>query len=281
MSAPATVPYPSGVAAIRPITEREFRHFQRLIFDAVGISLCPAKKLMVSSRLQKRLAHYGLRHYIDYYRLLTDGSHMPEFQVFVDLLTTNETYFFREPAHFEYLGVLAGASRNSVPYRVWSAASSSGEEAYSLAMVLADKRGGCPWEVIGSDVSERVLKQARNGHYPMERNDGIGVDYLKRYCLKGVRSQANTFLVDRPVRDRVSFRHINLTRPLPPNLGLFDVVFLRNVLIYFDQATKQQIAGRVVKQIKPGGYLFISHTESLHGMVPELEAVRPSIFRRS
>jgi len=272
-------PLSHGLTAIQPITDDEFAKFQRLIFDIAGISMCPAKKMMVASRLQRRLAHYGLSRFGDYYRLVTGESQPDEMQTLVDLLTTNETYFFREPAHFKFLSEKILSEKTPTPYRIWSAASSSGEEVYSLAMVLADKINGHAWEIMGSDLSQRVLQRAERGHYPMERNEGIAVSHLKKYCLQGVRSQAGTFLIDSKLKARVNFRQINLKEKLP-NIGRFDVIFLRNVLIYFDQDTKREIVHRVTKQLKPGGHLFISHTESLHGIESDLKMVNPAIFQK-
>ncbi|MCP4285213.1 MAG: protein-glutamate O-methyltransferase CheR [Gammaproteobacteria bacterium] len=263
--------------AIQPITDDEFGRFQRLIFDIAGISMCPAKKMMVASRLQRRLVHYGLNRFGDYYRLVAGESHPGEMQTLVDLLTTNETYFFREPTHFVYFRDHILSQQRATPFRVWSAACSSGEEVYSLAMVLADTVNGSAWEIMGSDLSLRVLHRAQKGHYPMDRNEGIDAAHLKKYCLKGVRSQANTFLIDQKLKARVRFRQINLKEKLP-NIGRFDVIFLRNVLIYFNQETKKEIVQRVIRQLKPGGYLFISHTESLHGIAPELQMADPAIF---
>jgi chemotaxis receptor (MCP) glutamine deamidase CheD len=156
--------------AVATITDREFSQFQRFIYDAAGIFMANGKQALVSGRLAKRLAHYQLDSYGDYLRLLESRSQPAELQVAVDLLTTNETYFFREPKHFALLRDLALDARDkSKTLRVWSAASSSGEEPYSIAMVLADVLGDAAWEVLGTDISTRVLERARTGHYPMER----------------------------------------------------------------------------------------------------------------
>jgi len=268
----------NNLTTIQKITDEEFGRFQRLIYEIAGISMCPAKKMMVASRLQRRLAHYGLNRFGDYYRLVTSDTHPDEMQILVDLLTTNETYFFREPAHFHFLKNNIPPQSAATQFRVWSAACSSGEEVYSLAMILADEIKGHAWEIIGSDLSQRVLHRAERGHYPIDRNEGIETTHLKKYCLQGVRSQAGTFLIDQKLKDRVSFRQINLKTKLP-NIGRFDVIFLRNVLIYFDHKTKKEIVHRVARQLKPGGLFFISHTESLHGIKTDLKLVSPAIFR--
>ena len=179
--------------------------------------------------------------YTEYFRLLSSGQDPAEVQTAIDLLTTNETYFFREPKHFELLREQASAARNSgKPFRVWSAASSSGEEAYSIAMVLADCLEGSPWEVVGSDLSSRVLQQARLGHYSTARTKHIPQPYLQRFCLKGTGAQDGTLLIDRALRARVQFLQVNLNTRAAA-LGSFDVIFLRNVMIYFNDA--DQAAG--------------------------------------
>ncbi|NHC06930.1 chemotaxis protein methyltransferase CheR [Azonexus fungiphilus] len=263
------------------ISDQEFALFQRLIHRIAGINLADSKKVLLVGRLQKRLRHYGLDSFGRYYRLLADGEHPEELQTMVDLLTTNETYFFREPKHFDFLRdeVLPGR-RPGAPFRVWSAASSTGEEAYTLAMLLAECLPGQPWEIVGSDISTQVLEKARRGHYPIERNEGIPRHLLVKYCRKGVRSQAGTFLIASELRERVSFRQINLTRPIDPEIGRFDVIFLRNVMIYFNPETKRQVVGHLLPQLLPGGYFIIGHSETLNGIDSGLRQVRPTIYRK-
>jgi len=261
-----------------PITDNEFRKFQTFIFDAAGISLAPAKKALVSGRLAKRLRACQLDSYGDYFTLLSDDAHRAERQIAIDLLTTNETYFFREPKHFEFLGAIASASRGG-GFRVWSAACSSGEEPYSIAMVLADRLAGKPFEVIGTDISTRMLQAAQRAHYPDIRARQMPSDYRKRFCLRGTGPQEGTLLVERGLRQRVRFAQANLVAPLP-DLGRFDVAFLRNVMIYFDAATKREVVQRVASLLRPDGYLCIGHSESLHDLGIDLIPVAPSIFRK-
>jgi len=264
------------------ITDTEFGHFQRFIYEAAGISLSPAKKALVCGRLSKRLNANQLSSYTAYFKLLTSGKAPAEVQTAVDLLTTNETYFFREPKHFELLrevATAAGARRPPQPFRVWSAASSTGEECYSIAMVLADCLGASPWDVLGSDISSRVLQRARAGHYPLERTRLIPPAYLKRFCLRGHGEQEGTLLVERELRSRVTFSHVNLNAELP-RLGSFDVIFLRNVMIYFNGDTKRQVVARVLSMLKPGGYFCIGHSESLNDISTAVEQIAPSIYRK-
>ena len=264
------------------ISEGEFARFQRFIFDIAGITMSGSKKALVSGRLAKRLQHHGLDSYDAYFRLLSSGRHPEETQLAVDLLTTNETYFFREARHFELLRKAAqdAGERRQGAFRAWSAACSSGEEPYSIAMVLADVLGEAPWEVMASDISTRVLQRARVGHYPMERAAHVPPDYLRRFCLKGIREQQGTLLVERALRRQVNFRQVNLNVDLPSDLGTYDVIFLRNVMIYFNGDTKRQVVARVAGRLKPGGYLFIGHSESLHEINDSLVSVMPSVYRK-
>ena len=263
------------------ISDQEFALFQRLIYKIAGISLSDSKKVLLVGRLQKRLRHYQLDSYSQYYRMLANGEHPEELQVMVDLLTTNETYFFREPKHFDFLRqhILRGW-RGERPFRVWSAASSSGEEAYTIAMVLADTLASKAWEIVGSDISTQVLDKARQGHYPMTRIDGIPRPFLSKFCRKGVRSQEGTFLINAELRARVSFLQVNLTQPVTADVGLFDVIFLRNVMIYFDNDTKRRVVSHLLPHLRPGGHFIIGHSETLNGIVTSLNQVSPTIYRK-
>ena len=260
------------------LTDAEFGRFQRFIFDAAGITLSGSKKALVGGRLGKRLAARGSYSFAAYQRLLEASHEQAEVQTAIDLLTTNETYFFREAKHFELLRRLAAAARGRPqPFRVWSAACSSGEEVYSLAMVLADALPEQPWDVLGSDISTRVLARARTGHYPLERTRHIPPAYLKRFCRKGQGEQAGTLLVDRALRERVQFAQVNLNAELP-RLGPFDVIFLRNVMIYFSNDTKRDVVRRVLSVLKPGGHFCIGHSESLNDISSDVQALAPSIY---
>jgi chemotaxis protein methyltransferase CheR len=262
------------------ITDNEFGRFQRFIFDAAGITLSSGKKALVCGRLAKRLQANQLSNYTEYIELLGSGKSATEVQTAVDLLTTNETYFFREPKHFELLRKLAlDAAARSQPFRVWSAASSTGEECYSIAMVLADCMGSAAWAVVGSDISSRVLERARAGHYPLERTKHIPPAYLKRFCLKGHGEQEGTLLIDRQLRSRVSFAQVNLNAELP-RLGSFDLIFLRNVMIYFNSDTKRSVVERVLATLRQGGHFCVGHSESLNEISTAVQQLAPSIYRK-
>ena len=277
MSHAVDSPAPSrfGGAAI---LDAEFKLFQNLMYDDAGVWLAPRKKSLVSGRLAKRLKAWGCESFRAYYKVLE--SDPEERQLAIDLLTTNETYFFREPRHFDFLRdkVLPAHPRGRA-FRVWSAACSSGEEVYTLGMVLADGLGHDNWSVLGSDLNTQVIAKARAGHYGLARTEGIPREYLRRFCLKGVGKQAGTFLVGHSLREKAEFRQINLNKALP-HIEPFDVIFLRNVMIYFPTETKAQVVRRVLGLLKPGGYFFIGHSESLTGISAGLQAVQPAVYRK-
>lgn len=262
------------------ITDQEFLKYSTFIKDKVGICLSEEKKPLLIARLSKRLRHFQIDSFTRYFDIVMGNSNPDEEQMMIDLLTTNETYFFREPHHFDYLKneVLSKHKRNQ-GFRAWSAASSTGEEAYSIAMLLADHFGLNGWEIIGSDISSRVLKAARRGKYVMDRIDGIPQHNLKKYCLKGFGPEEGSLLIDNALRDNVSFIQVNLKKHVP-DLGLFDVIFLRNILIYFDMETKRQIVRRVLSLLKPGGIFFIGHSETLKGINDSVEVVAATAYKK-
>ncbi|MDO8989664.1 MAG: CheR family methyltransferase [Sideroxyarcus sp.] len=264
------------------INDAEFRRFSALIYDIAGITLTDAKKMLLTGRLSKRLIALGIPNYTQYFKYVTDDAHVDELQFMVDLLTTNETYFFREPQHFDYLKtIIPSALRQGQVYRVWSAAASIGAEAYTIAMLLADKLGiDGTWEILGTDISNSVLEQAQKGHYRMAESEKIPREYLKKYCLKGKGPQEGTFLIDRRLRQHTRFEPLNLNVEGMRKVGDFDVIFLRNVLIYFDIPTKQRVVANVIPNLKIGGYFIIGHAESLNGITDVLTQVEPTVYRR-
>ena len=260
------------------LTAREFAWVTDFLYRHTGIVLKPGKEAMVTGRLARRLKHHNLASYTEYFQRLGDPA-APETQVAVDLLTTNETYFFREPDHFTFLReAMLKRAPSSQPVRVWSAASSSGEEAYTTAMVLDDCLNGSRWEVLGTDISTRVVERAQRGLYPLDAAAKIPQPLLRKYCLKG-RGEFEGYLAIAPLLlSNVKFQTANLITELP-NIGTFDVVFLRNVMIYFDLDTKRELIARVEQLIRPGGYLCISHSETLNAIDTKLTMVKPSIYR--
>jgi len=262
------------------LSERSFGVVADAFQRVSGIKLLPAKRQLVIGRLQKLATERGLDSLDDYVEQVIQGGDQTELVRVIDRLTTNETYFFREPAHFEFLAELVSRRRPGSEFRVWSAASSSGEEAYSIAMLLADKLGPTGWKIVGTDLSTAMVDAARTALYPMERARNTSPQYLKRYCLKGSGPYEGQLLVSKALRAQVHFEQANLTQTLP-DIGQFDVVFLRNVLIYFESDAKLDIVKRVTPLIKPGGYLFTGHSESLSNLPTGLTNVRPAIYART
>lgn len=259
------------------LTDAEFAIFKKLIYDWAGIFMPDTKKALVSSRIMKRLRHYGLSSYSEYLRIVRGEQHPEEKQMMINLLTTNETYFFREAQHFDWLRQRA-AAHGGTPFRVWSAACSSGQEAYTIAMVLADTLGTLPWEVIGTDISQHALSQALLAAYPIDQAEQIPQNYLKRFCLKGVGEEEGKLCINPELLKHIRFYHLNLLSHTPGRFGLFDVIFLRNVMIYFDRDTRKKVSELLLQSLKPGGHLVIGHAESLHGITEQLKVVQPTIY---
>ena len=259
--------------------DNEFITVQKLIFQEVGIDLQAGKKLLVQSRLLKRLLFYKLDNYLEYIRLVQINS--AERIEMINLITTNETYFFREIDHFEFL------QKEIIPkhpfkkkFRFWSAAASVGAEAYSVAMLLDKTMARSDWEIVGTDINTDVIKKSRIGLYPEKWADKIPIELKKEYCLKGRGRHEGQFLMDRGLVENMDFRVGNLMK-YNGEVGKFDVIFLRNVLIYFDDETKQLVVDNVLKNLHVGGYFVISLTENLNMLhLPQLKTVATSIYKK-
>lgn len=275
LAKPAIVP-----TTFSSITDEEFKHFKDVIFSRAGITLNDTKKSLVEGRLTKRLRHYGLTDFSQYITLLNHPENHQERQVMVDLLTTNETYFFREPKHFEFLQTTVFPSFSSAKsVRVWSAACSTGEEPYTLSMLLTEKFGFRNWEIVATDISSRVLDTAQKGVYPLSETEKIPKPYIAKYCLKGVRTQVGNFSLDSRLKQNIQFRSLNLNETLP-EIGFFDIIFLRNVMIYFNTETKKEVVNRVLSRLRTGGYFFIGHSETLNNVTNKVKLIKPSIYQK-
>lgn len=250
--------------------------------EAAGLSFNDSKKPLVASRLSLRLQKLGLASYDEYLDLLLDENEAVEFQMAVDLLTTNETYFFREPKHFDLVERTLATRSQRGPVHVWSAASSFGDEAFSLAMLLSDLQAlgkvGPEWSILATDISHRVLLSAREAIYPADRLRHVSPKRLQRYCLCGHGPSEGQVQMQAKIRERVSFGQLNLCREIE-DIGRFDFIFLRNVLIYFDLPTKRAVVDRVLEKLKPGGLLFIGTAEGRAPSRHRLQAVEPGAFR--
>ncbi|HYA25329.1 MAG TPA: CheR family methyltransferase [Terriglobales bacterium] len=265
-----------------------FGKFQKLIYQEAGIWLGEHKQALLTGRLARRLRLLGLNSMREYFQLLTQPDQQHERAVMIDCITTNETNFFREPRHFEFLEKQvfprwhqeAAASRRPMRLRVWSAGCSSGEEPYSLAMLLLKwfpEEHGWEIEVLATDISTRVLEKARAAIYPIEKAKDIPQQYLRAYMLKGRGEHKNVMKVGPELHRVVRFARVNLHADSYPVVGCFDLIFCRNVLIYFDQKSKEKVIAGIVQHLSPMGLLFVGHSEHLGSMVPTLRTVAPTI----
>lgn len=273
------------------LSDREFEAFRGLIATSTGIALGPHKRALLQARLGSRLRALGLTNFADYRRILVEqGPASEEFVRFVNVVTTTKTAFYREARHCAYLaeqwvpqtlGKAAADGQRII--RIWSAACSTGEEPYTIAMTLTDAlKGATGWDVriLASDINTDVLERAAAGIYDLEDVRPIPPAVLRRHFLRG--SGASTGLVRlRPaLRGLVTFRHINLVEEGWPIRTRFDVIFCRNVLIYFDRPTQQRVLGRLLGFLKDGGLLILGHSEGVHGTVRGLRHISGTIYHK-
>ncbi len=270
-----------------PLEDRDFARLQALIQREAGIHLGPQKRFLVIGRLSRRIHELGLPSFREYCALV-EGDAAERIQM-LDRIATNETHFFREPRHFELLAreVLPRWAREAEQglrprrLRAWSAACSTGEEPFTLAMVLLRAfPPGSGWEldILASDISTRVLGRAREAVWPIGRAQEIPEADRKQFMLKGVGSQAALMRAGPDARAIVRFARINLVED-HPGVGEMDLVFCRNVLIYFDAPTKNAVVARLAQHLAPDGYFFLGHAESLAGSPVRMQSVAPSVYR--
>ncbi len=262
------------------ITEKEFNLFRKLIYDKAGISMAETKRGLVQGRLTKRLRHYRLRNFSEYYDLIHRSADGTEMQMLVDLLTTNETYFYREQKHFDFVADTVIKDLKKInDFKIWSAACSSGEEPYSLAMLLADKLGiNANWDILATDLNQQILDTAKRGLYLMSVTEKIPRNYLREYCLQGQAQYSDFFMLCKAIRSKIDFQQLNLNSEWKCS-GPFDLIVLRNVMIYFDRETRKKLVARMANKLKPNGYLFISHSETLSSISDRFKCVQPAIYR--
>ncbi|HEU4391217.1 MAG TPA: protein-glutamate O-methyltransferase [Blastocatellia bacterium] len=270
---------------LQSISDREFALFQVLIHRESGILLSPVKKAMLVGRLNKRLRDLGLNSFSAYYRRIVEGDNAERVRM-IDCICTNETRFFREPGHFDFLEQHVfpeWASGHARTIRVWSAGCSTGEEPYSLAMTLLHHfptSAGWDIEIIGTDLSTRALERARAAVWPLEKAREIPLGYRKVFMLRGTRSQEGKMKAGLDIRSVIKFQHLNLVDEAYTVTGLFDLIFCRNVMIYFDPQNKVRVVDRLLNHLAQRGYLFLGHAESLTGMTDRVRGVGPMVYRR-
>ena len=235
---------------------------------------------MLGYRLLKRVKQTKANGFADYFKFISHPDNARELEIALELMTTNETFFFREGQHFEYMAntILPKINPNR-EFKVWSAASSSGEEAYSIAMLL-NEHCSAPWSVVGSDVNKSILAKAIKGIYTNDRAKQMPQKYRKNYCGRGTEEFNGYLRVKPELRKRVHFFQFNLLDNMS-TLGQFDLIFIRNVMIYFDDKTRQKIINGLQSCLREDGYLFISHAETLHGLDHSLKLIKPAIYRHA
>lgn len=262
--------------SVKPLTELDFETVRELARTACGISLHHEKKALVSSRIEKLVRGHGFRSFTEYIRFVSQRKHGPEFTEFIDTLTTNHSSFWREPEHFIFLqNTIFPQHRGTV--RIWSAACATGEEPYTLAMCALSAGVNC--SIAASDISTAALKTAIRGEYEALRVAALPAGWKDRYLTVARDSHASMSIVSPQVRSMVRFMPLNLLQPFG-QVGQFDVIFCRNVMIYFDQATRDHLVERLVAQVLPGGFLFTGHSETLLKIPAGLEYMRPATYRK-
>ncbi len=273
------------------INDKEFSLFQRLIYNESGINLTPAKKELLKSRLMKRLRERSLTSFKEYYQYVTEEDTTGEELVsMLDCISTNLTEFFRESAHFDFLSkkVLPVLSENKrkkreKKIRVWCAGCSTGEEPYSISMILSEcleQLSGWDIKILATDLSTRVLKKATQGIYAKDRLRGIPLQMLNTYFKRGEHNLKDCYQIKDFLKNLIVFRRLNLTDETFPFKGQLDFIFCRNVMIYFDKQTQSKLVAKFYKHLAPDGYLFIGHSESLAGTETRFRYVRPTIYQK-
>jgi chemotaxis protein methyltransferase CheR len=274
------------------LTPRDFERIAKLIGDKVGIKLPPAKRVMVEGRLRKRVRSLGLDDFADYTAHLFERDGLEdELMHLINAVTTNKTDFFREPEHFEVMvnklvpALLAERRGERKPLlKIWSAASSTGAEAYTIAMVMNDleaQRRDLSYAILGTDIDTNVLEQAARAVYPAEMADPVPADKSARYVMHprkpGLRSEVR---IAPELRKRVQFAHLNLMDKSYPFDRDVDIIFLRNVLIYFEKSDQEAVINRLVGHLRPRGYLLLGHSESMIGTSITMRQVAPAVFQK-
>jgi chemotaxis protein methyltransferase CheR len=269
--------------------DSEFEFIRSLVYERSRITLDHSKRELVAARVGRRLREHNLASVTDYCQMLRDPEHDEERARLIDAISTNHTAFFREIAHFDFIirriapEVRArGRPRPGAQYRAWSAACSSGEEAYSIAMTLAAHLADTAWNwrVEATDISRPMLEIAAAAIYPQGAVRPVTPPWAQRYFLRGVGPQTGNWRVRPSIRDGVCFRQLNLLAGPPPFAEPFDLIFCRNVMIYFDAPTQEQLLLELAEKLVPGGYLMIGHSESLPKLKRALERIQPSVYRR-
>lgn len=263
--------------------KKSFDNFRKLIFETSGISLSEQKEALVSSRIAKRMRGLNIAGYDDYYRMVLADNSGKELRELLNAISTNVTHFFRESRHFDFLaGRVKELGENGADkIRIWCAACSTGEEPYTIAMTgLEAMSRNMDLRIIASDISTKVLQIAKFGVYKESDVANISKTLLKKYFRRGVGKASELVRVKEEIRGLISFSQINLSTPPYPIEGGLDMIFCRNVMIYFDNELRQKLVTNFENLLRPGGVLFIGMAESLSGVTKSLKTLEPSVYQK-
>lgn len=281
----------SDVQYYTRIKKRVFKRLRDIIFSTTGINLSDKKISLLENRLNKRLRLLGIDSFEAYLMYLDDGKNQEEMVAMLDCVSTNETAFFREPHQFVYLErnvfpyikANAEAGRRSKTVKVWSAACSTGDELYSAAMCLLThfpREQGWAINALGTDISTKALSTALKGVWPISRSETIPPVYLKRFMLRGIGEHEGLMAAGQEIRDVVYFKRLNLFTDSFAEQRSYDVIFCRNVMIYFNRESKDTVINKLLDSLAPGGYLLIGHAETLHGIDQRLKRHAPTVYSK-
>lgn len=256
--------------------------FREIIYAESGIALSPRKEALLTARLGKRMRALGIASYDEYLRYLETEQGVDEIVPLLDAVSTNVTSFYREASHFDIVRDVMGpwVADGQRRFRFWSAACSTGEEPYSLAMTLSDEfdMSALDAKILATDISTAALAHAQAGVYEHRKVSGIPSEQLDRHLTRSAVGSEPVYTVSPEVRKLVSFHRLNLSKPPFPMQGPLDMVFCRNVMIYFDNDVRRGLLAEIERLLRPGGYLFVGHAESLAGMLSGLKYVAPSVY---
>lgn len=275
---------------ITGMTDKDFKRLSVVIYNDYGIKMPETKKIMLEGRLRKRLKANNISSYSEYCDyVLSDQGMQKELVYMIDVVSTNKTDFFREPGHFdfmnEYLYPTYAKERNNEPLKIWSSACSTGEEPYTIAITLEEyfksiNKKAFDYTIHCTDISTQVLKKAVGAIYDESRVINIPLEIKRRYFLRSKDREERTVRIIPELRKKLTFNRLNLmdeAYAVPHN---FDIIFCRNVLIYFDKEVQEKVINKLCDRLKPGGYFFLGHSESIAGMKVPLKQLKPTIFKK-
>jgi len=268
------------------LSDEEFEKLRDLVYKISGISLANTKKELVISRFSKRVKALKLNSFSDYYELLVSPGGFSEVQNFINSITTNKTDFFRESHHFDFIvstfiPQIVAAGKPVV--RIWSAACSTGEEPYTIAMVMSKylcEPHGIPVKILATDIDTNVLKTAARGVYDSHAIGQVPEKYLKRYFLRGKDDNFGLYKIKEEIRKMVTFKQLNFIAPEYPITSTFDIIFCRNVIIYFSPETKKMVVGKLFRYLNEGGYIMMGHSETLFNMIEGLVYLKNTVYQK-